>query len=459
MTSTSPPPPDISYYLIFSFLSLSDLTNVVRCNKKWKRIVQSHYFPYMFHHNKKFLLKNKKTLFDACLSPFNRVIHHIKKTSSCALDDINLLHHFPRLTSLDIEENWCVETNLNHIKIFKVLNKRLKNLKIHFITYRKPNALLLDSFHTDLAELTNLTSLSLLNCNELFVNFSFLLTMKSLNSLKICGDFKRSQQYVLNLMDAVRSLPCLTYFCMIDYEITCIKMTRNAIARLCNQPGAPSKLKQIRACFDIGHYEQDECEKFFSQLPALEIIECVTLKIETPIPTALRRWLQVLHFCHGGRILNSSEIDKIISFPHLVELYIWNCRLPLLVNSDEQERTNLLLEKLIYGVSNTLQTLNIGYLTNQQNQLTFELLSSCKNLKSISFSCLTDANFQPNQFEILQKCTQLETIILNDCKFYMENVSYNIRKAFRIPSIVFPHLKTVQIDEYKRKRNYDQLYE
>jgi hypothetical protein len=424
--------PDISFHLIFCFLSLNELALVSCCNKEWKRLVTCPSFLNMFRHHPS-LRVNQQSMLEASRSLFRQFIHTIHVSD---LENLNCLNHFPRLYSLEIEVDWFGERYLNdEINVFGQLNKSLKQLKIYLASYARnetPN--IFTSFQKDLCSLTNLTHLYVKDCNRMLTDSWFIRFMKSLEYLEFYDSI--SQSYEFELIDIIRSLPCLISLSMGNFDTNKCNgspfiFKKNHIARLCEQPGAPPILQEIRACFDIENHEQDECVQHLFKLPSLKIIACIVKDLYSQIPIFLRPWLSNLRIEFWSSTLSSTDVDRMISLSHLNSLFLYN--------SDIRNNIDTDLSKLIHGVSSTLKMLNIICLKNHY-ELSFELLASCKKLESLSCCHLPYTNFKPDQSHLLlDNCPQLHTLRFLGCNLKARDFD------IKLPSLSYPNLKIIDI--------------
>jgi hypothetical protein len=96
--------PDISYHLIFCFLSLKELTCIAQCNKEFTRLVTESSFLNMFHFQGVLNINRQMQIQSASQSPLRSVIVNIKM--DIYLDETMEFSHFNRLESLDLKIHW-----------------------------------------------------------------------------------------------------------------------------------------------------------------------------------------------------------------------------------------------------------------------------------------------------------------------------------------------------------------
>jgi hypothetical protein len=432
--------PDISFHLIFCFLSLHELTLISCCNQQWRKLTTDPLFLNMFCHNDSFQLTDKERLIGVCRSPFRQVIRSMSKPALPKVIGLNdlfntTIHRFPRLTTLEIGQ-----IEYDHHTTQEILNIRLPNKN-----NLKHLKLCLFYIEVDLSDYS-----------------FFYIIINSLETLQISGSFRKSQSDAL--VKIVRNLPCLkrldigTSKYNTPSSLMLIEMNRDIIAKLCAHPGEPQNLKEICAWFKIEEREERECERLLCQLPNLKHIDCI-IDVDTRISTSLSRWLRTLRFEIGHPDLNDSEVSKIIQFPHLSHIYLLNCRFTL--NYFELKppyfKSDVPLQRMISGVSSNLQTLLIaGRNFGSENRISFEVLSSCQKLQSLA---LFDVTLNTEKFDLLLKCNQLRFINLINCNgFDLSDASDVMNLALKVPSNSFPYLEKVQIDSSRNKMTADELY-
>jgi hypothetical protein len=125
--------PDISFQLIFCFLTLQELPRIAQCCNQWKRLVTGSSFFNMFQQSnqREFHIKNQKTMQNLLASPFYSIFTRIVMTN-CAFSDIHMLL-FKRLVSVQFNiVDYKEEEETEFENMFHILGSRLCELKISF---------------------------------------------------------------------------------------------------------------------------------------------------------------------------------------------------------------------------------------------------------------------------------------------------------------------------------------
>jgi hypothetical protein len=437
--------PNISYYLIFCFLSLKkDLPRIARCCKEWGRLVTHKTFINMYHTNESFeftthneilfasgsslrRLTNHDEILFASRSPLRQLLSNIKLTIHDSLSTADLLIHFPRLYSLSIDITKQNKPKYDMRRVFQALSSNLRVLTIRMLGFIAPEYVdhSFSMFDIALCHLTSLTSLTLI-CPQIkiFRNVSYLYCMKQLESFSfISSDISTN----LAAVAAIGSLSSLTE----------LSMSRNfrfhglqSLRELCTQPGGLRKIKRLQATFNLKPDHFLECAHLFDQLSSLEAIHYIFCNDEqTWVPTFLHKWVH--SFSTSNKQLTNLDVFDIISLHKMIHLNLDNCCLG-----------HDLLPLLILSLSPRLECL---FLQNSEYQLSFESLSTCTKLKHLFLGNITGI-VDVDQFDMLLNCQELEQIaIINSGIQIRQQLSSDMQQAIKIPSLLFPKLETVLI--------------
>jgi hypothetical protein len=413
--------PDISYHLVFCFLTLKELTLISQCNKEWKRMVTETSFLKMFRY--KDILKIKDVTQDKnnlSPNPFFYLIHKIKvinflNTYQC-IEPIYLIH-FHRLKSLEF--SICFHggsKEFDNLTIYQVLGERLSELKIEIISSAFRLAASFVNLQKALSCMQSLTSLTLTNQNNrLFTDISFLSQMKKLQSFS-CDDIYDQDRftYLSNHLSLLPDLTCLD-FQKINYrdlKDICLAFKQSS-----------SKLKHIGHIHWLKCKGKDlECSQMLNQIASLQTIDIYEAY---QFPKLLGKWIHHLEIN-----IWKQDISDIIHFPHLksIELIFW-------------ELNFIKMYRLIDGLSSKLENLGLVKPFDYDfhfMMFSFKSISKCKHLKTLVLHNITSSDF-----DLLTNCNQLESIVIKNSDLSM--LSEHIQRAFTIPSSTFPMLKTVDI--------------
>jgi hypothetical protein len=446
--------PDISYFLIFCFLDISELSVVSRCNKKTRQIVTAPSFLNMYYNNQRFLIQSLDYINEMIQSPLHQLVQNISLDDRCSLYVITLLPYFTRMHTLNLSMDWGGgdhNLGVEFISIFKLLAARLRKLSIEII--RPPSSFLAkNNFQHFQAALSGCTEIVYFNLdsryNRCFSNVSFLKQMQSLQTFE--SDFVFGDPDSDYLIQCIRSLPSLTHLnlcCYFDHnsnrfnsgdddDAESTHIVRQ-LKKLCAQPGAPPKLKHIGCIYgDIVNYEQSA--HHLSQLPSLQTIDFEMRRFNM-FPHPLCKFIRKLKISGKtqGNKLKEEDMLSITGLPNLTSLEIYSCQIDCST-----------LQHIIFGLASQLEELEI-FGTYQLSsapyhkncELSFLTLSQCTLLKSLSLSNLD--GLMQCQIPLLKKCHQLTNICVKGLSSEMQQAMAN---TFKIPSNLFPKLEYVCFD-------------
>jgi hypothetical protein len=432
--------PDISYHLIFCFLSLKELPLIARCSKEWNRLVTQPSFLNMFP--KQHIYFDRETMIQsASTSSFQIIISRIKLNISflCPSSATSYLTHFKHLIYLNLNmvNYWFGNNNktsdgfVSHV--FQLLGSTLRQLTISispdFTTFA-----LLNQLQNALSFLTSLESLKIMNNSTRHFNFtnsSFLSHMKELK-LFSC-DCIGNISLIRDLPDNLALCSSLVHLDLQGYLFDNLVEFKKVFKAFQN-----SKINHLAGLYNIHKDQEYECAQLLNQLSHLRSIDISLVSLDHPIPKLLGKWIHRLSI--NNRIFSEKDILDIINLPHLKSLcLLYRCKL-----SSEQ------MENLIGGLSYQLEHLHVN-LSHGPLVISFQPLSKLVNLKSLSFQDVFMKDFR--EYELLTNCKQLESIKMKSQYLFKEKLSENMQEALKIPSSVFPRLKTVDIYDY-----YEEAY-
>jgi hypothetical protein len=237
--------PDISYYLVFSFLKISDLSRVARCNQEWRRLVTDKTFSNMYISKETFVFHHVENKINALsLNPMRHLIHRVK-TDFCSSNTINQFVNFSHLHSLDIEMMHTLLEVVDLNPLFQALTHKLRFLRL-YISSSIPSPPFPFAIHL----LTGLTSLIVIgSTNEFLKDVSYLYNLKQLEQLQFTI---HDQSQLYDLIPVIRSLPCLKKFQVSHSDWDSEGLLDIEVARqLFKQPGAPNCLKELECSSDM----------------------------------------------------------------------------------------------------------------------------------------------------------------------------------------------------------------
>jgi hypothetical protein len=409
--------PDISFHLIFCFLTLKELTLIAQCSRYFKRLVTNPFFLNMVSYEDPFDIKNK--LVEMIESPFQHTIKNIDcKSISYNTEMLQLFTRFTRLKKLTLQ--YTPDGNISNPN--NLISKTIQDLDIFIYaslcSHHEMKLFLSETFHL----FPNLIKLDL-GFNYFFYfeaqfDLTNLVQLKHLETL-ILND-QHGYLSDTNIINVVRSLPELSVFAVHGPNFSLIKNRLENLRLLCAQPGAPRLLKIIDSeSLELTDLETcpNEIEHLLNQLPA---IEQVNLKIDNNvlIPIQLAKWTKSLQLY--GRNFNVDDFKALSYFKKLESFSLYRC----LVNRFSFE--NIINRKLkqltimdCIAIPMTFKSIS------QFNELTDLRLNNCTGLFA-------------SEFHFLFNCSKLEIIIIRNSGLIL---SEHWQAALKIPSSVFPSLR------------------
>jgi hypothetical protein len=396
--------PDISYHLVFCFLTLPELSHVARCNKEWRRRVITPSFLSMFPHHIEIQCKNIHKIEHAAASPFRQVIHKMIFLDTCRLGAASYLVSFPRLLKLDMDVDWMHIDNADFdITLVFQSMPFLQELKVSTETVpHRGVPLSFAHFQVALGSLKALT----------FLDFSPFQYMRNV--------------FHPTLISSIRSLTNLTYL-----NIGYFDGDAFTLEQLCLQPGAPINLKHVGQFCHWTQKAQEAYALHLNKLPSLQTIGG-TMKISMePICTLLNKYVQKIAIFDTE--INNKVVETLFSFTSLKSISLEHCK----PNSQQ-------LNKLITGLSYRLEELCIinDWPYENPTHLSFSTLSLCSKLKTIQLFNVHGLYAQ--QCDLLLNLKQLTTIRLAGYQFHVNQLEPHMKHALTLPSKEFPMLKTFE---------------
>jgi hypothetical protein len=392
--------PDISYHLIFHFLTLKELTSTYQCCKEWKRIITEKSFKKIFLQSNYVHEVNSETSFQLLsTSHFRHLIQNIK-LSKMPLNLTSLLIEFQSIISLDLEIDLSDLTQEERIfditPIFKALSFRLIKFTVEICIlnpYRFPPSFYY--FQSSLSLLSSLVSLTLMKtCREkIFDKPSFLSQMKQLQSFQFNDIFGCDDK---DIIQSLLSLPELTHLEINYYSHN----SQFALLRELSANSENIQLKHLGKFNYLNQVEQSHYLQILNNFNYLKTIE-ISVNCQNALPILLGNWIHHLKIL--SRKFTDQDIIDIVNLPFLDSLELLNCTIQ-----------NLQLKQMINGLSPRLKALHIRTDENFNCVISFKTLSHCKELKSIT---LTHVCVVGNKFDILLHCKKLQTINIKQLDF------------------------------------------
>jgi hypothetical protein len=397
--------PDISFHLVFCFLTLKELSFITRCSREFRRLSTTQSFINMFFSSceEEIQIQNSYNLHSILVSPFKNQVKHIEYYGDFASKKVlQLFTQFLKLKKIKLVylENHVVQ-NQNFEKISSFNNFTMSSLQdlwvefdldigfdryivVHFLDSLSHFPTSLKEFHMKIYPpafknviVNNISNISQFQQLEI-------LQLKIVLISSTCD----------TIIDTVRRLPLLRIL-HVD------KLFHNVmnVRRLCAQPGAPPALKQISSFNGLGStMQQNECAQLLLQLPSLERIQ-MKIWFPHPIPISLVQWVSDLsleewHF-------NDDFITNLSLFKKIDSIHLLNCRL-----------------------------------------VSFSSISQCTELTHLKLHRCS--GLLASEFHLLYNCSKLETIQISFCDLE-NNLTQEQTASLKLPSQVFPALQQCKI--------------
>jgi hypothetical protein len=421
--------PDISYHLIFCFISFRKLPIIAQCCKEWNRIVTSSSFFHLYK-----LKEDNNRLSDASLllrSPFRFAITHLRfEVDNLAI--LNQLSSFPRLVDLHILIEKAKYTRKHNFKsFFQSLPKSLRVLELSG-DYGCVDFPILPFFKT-LPSLIQLDTLILGSIGKHKIDFTFLQHMKNLKVFKMPIISMMSDLQHTQLINACRSLPLLSELYTPELFHLSQKRAITNLRQLCAQPGAPKLLETFSGRLEVAEDELDEVEYLLSQLPSLQRIDDYNLSYNRMVPFQLSKWIDSMSaFC---RHFTDVDISRLVDMKHLSSLTIGNC----ILTTDQ-------IHNLLSGLSSQLVILRLrnDKMRPSTCTISFQLIAKCAKLQKIELEGHS-SGLLLDDFYLLKSCTNLQNIFIWRCGFIMSDLTLGMQKELEIPSQFIPTLQKISI--------------
>jgi hypothetical protein len=417
--------PDISLQLVFRFVCLKQLPNIVRCCKKWQRVVTDPIFLKMYKHdNIQYLFG--KGLHSLCLSPFRHAIKNLDFSSN-DLNDMKFISQCTQLNFIEIKidfDNMKESETFDYLSTFLTFPQSLRVLKLD-ITF--------DEFEiTSLASLLGAVS-SLIQIEELTIScesdeweeidISILSTLINLKKLVI--NFQYDNDTISSIVSLVRSLPNLKQL------ESCYNLFTDEILpflrQLCAQTDKPCLLEQIFTLENVCIQEQHECLQLLKQIPYLRELEyqCIGQNVIPPslVPIIVNLYIEYHSF-------TDSDIDSIISMTQLTNLGISECCL-----------TDTQFKRLFNGVGNQLKLLSIDEIVVEDRFVLLNTISKCSKLEDLKLE-IEYKNHLEYAFYLPQLCNcKLLQALEISLQYYREWDLYVGERFQKSLQLLFPLLE------------------
>jgi hypothetical protein len=437
--------PNISYQLVFCFLSFKELALIAQCSKEWNKLSTEPSFLNMTHHEELFIFDKEDKLKGASSSPFRGFIRNSKlEIKYNTISKIYYLIDFPKLVSLELvfSFHFTEYFNLDMISVFRVLGSRLRQLsiKINHVTHQSNHQL--NSLLRNLEQsISFLTCLEYLNMNDacshhylMKTDFSFLSRLKNLKTF-ICNFILAMQaEYIANLTNNIKFCSNLTYL-----DLGPVSGNLNFWSEICESL-KHSKLTYIGKFWGIRKELEHKYVEILSTLPYLQSIgiEISTNSIHHGVPTLLGRWIR--HLKIKRRILNNEDVNAIVTLSNLKSLVMIDVDMNCIQMQSILEALYSRLEELNFKMPYAY-----GSNTYPCFDFPFESLTKCIKLKSLEL-CHIILELDLEKIAFLSNCKKLEIIKFSYPISSNDDELCKITKqTFQIPSSIFPNLKTYEI--------------
>jgi hypothetical protein len=430
--------PDISFHLIFCFLSVRELSIILQCSHDFKRLVTQKSFISMYSsssENEILAIKDSQlSLLEASL--FKPIVKNIEFQCDSSLDVLWMLTKFTSLKKMIL----CNETEKScHPRWIPykphILNS-LQELYMNF-NYTFNSRSFANKLFNSFSYFPNLKKLEVeFHATNYFAGFymstiSQLQKLKSLRMRFIQSNFRRIYEIII---DSVRLLPELE---VLDIDgLFPFKNTDDGminLRRLCAQPGPPPALKTIGLFREkIPRHYQVEFVELLKQLPSFDRIDYTLLSNADSFPIYLSLWIQKMIIF--DTLFIDVDISKLGLFNRLSSIILTNCSISKVLFTQFIETHASRLEEL--EVDNTLLcSLDI---------ISFRTISLCTNLVHLHIS--NCRHLLASEFHFLNECKNLRKIVIYRCGFIYHDLSADQKLALQLPSEVFPKLTICQYD-------------
>jgi hypothetical protein len=448
-TSTSVHP-DISYYLIFAFLHVKDLHNLISCCRHFHSIISSQAFHPFYKSPQTFIYnQTKKIISQASLSPLCHFVNCLEFRYDHYYDDyetefippslFNKLSNFSHLHKLDCYFQFATKkiaffNRYKYCLVFQSLAKTLKTLELRILA--SSNKFNHQTLFSSICFLTSLTSLSLelsWYSSLLFqsIDFSFIGNLKKLEFLKVHSrNLTWSISQRQTLINQIRNLQKLTKLEV--SELFKGDSILSTLRQLCVQPGAPPKLNILNIFSNIS---SNEIPEYIHLLKQMTNFEFISLLVTSPhdFPLLLVPFIHSLDI--KDQTFNRQIVQQILSIKSLTILKIFDCTID-----------NNLIHELIEGIGHQLKVLDLNSRYRSEPKVSFALLSNCVNLENLFLTNIPSLVGDPDQIEMLRKCSKLQTLVIIRCNnLSISDFSPSIQKALTFPFSFIPSLTNVEI--------------
>jgi hypothetical protein len=424
--------PDISFHLVFCFLTLRELTLIDQCSHDFRRLATKKSFIDMYS-CEQFISKHSSNYTKLLIaSPFRHTIKHIEFHDIFPLRMFQMVQQFSHLKKLNIKHLQYIEIGNQSYANIKPLASLQELCVVLFKTTDPPHSI--DNFFQSFSLFPNLTTLDItfdcstevLSLGNIFSSNQF----KQLEKLRFDFNGKGINSNTLSIIDFIRHLPALRVLA-VDELLSFSGAGLANLCRLCAQPGAPPVLTKILISsfevFDITTLES--VAQQLQQLPKLDTIVTSGWLLHSSTPIVMIPWLRKFkaNLCNLWVV----DIMNLNLYNKLELIHIWNCDISEAVWSYFITKHAKSLKKIAIEDCSFYNNDNL-------HNLSFKILAQCTELTSL-FVC-NCINWLVDEFHFLIGCTKLEKISMIHCGF-----GENQEHALKLQSQVFPSLKVFTI--------------
>jgi hypothetical protein len=415
--------PDISFHLIFCFLTLKELTLISQCSHQFKRMVTNPSFLKMYSRDEILYLLGIGNLSLLINSPINKTIQNIKYIGEYTLNMLPSITQISNLKTLRLEQP--LDDSQNFTTLLPCFNhpiplQSLNELYI-LIRYGRPdNNCLFQSFSL----FPNLHTLNIIFniCEFDSIEISNIVQLQKLQKLKLSSP-RPSGKNIQIIIDTVRLLPSLR---VLDVHNLFTKEPLMSLRKLCAQPGAPPSLRKICSMYNLSE-DPEESARLLEQLTELDSIE-VDFVDSLPIPNCFSRWM--CHISIYNRVFQENDVKNLVLLKRINFLQLNNCS----INNE------MLNELLCANASRRIKKLILNYMNN--SIISFQILSKLTEITHLHLISVR-GTFLESEFHLLYNCKKLEEIIIINSGFHWVSLNFDQKQELIIPSKILPSLKKI----------------
>jgi hypothetical protein len=237
------------------------------------------------------------------------------------------------------------------------------------------------------------------------------------------------------LIDQFRILPELKKLATFDLFFQDENIALNNLNQLCKQPGAPSQLKEL-ICFV--NVQPIKISLYLLHLQQLQTVPLITLCLfgdlpNSDLPLTFQPFINSLDI--QLKDIHRNLIQEIIAIKNLTSLSIYRCVI-----------TENLLDELILGIGSKLSNLHLDFSELPSPNMSFALFSICVNLEKLVIINLMSLGNDPDQIDMLKKCSKLKTLKLIKCDLQLISFSFILQQELSFSFPFLSSLTRVQIE-------------